>query len=341
MSNDVAIRAENLEEHHRIRHQLSERYTVLRDLIARGAVAPTPALKGKSESGREKTGNGSSHLEQVQRYQTETNACRTLYLDLMKRCLLNSIYGDVELSLVCPRSLLKRKLVNLFAAKGIRLVRDRSIDLEARLSGRDRPVNAHTMIGLKRLDNLQQCIEDVIRKRIPGDLIETGVWRGGASIFMRAVLKSHGVTDRCVWVADSFQGLPPPNPEQYPADKEDRHHLDDTLKIDIEEVRSNFEKYGLLDDQVRFLKGWFSETLPKAAIRHLAVIRLDGDMYESTMDAIVPLYPKLSPGGYVIVDDYGYLAACRQAIFDYREGNQIRDTIHTIDWTGVYWQRSA
>lgn len=271
----------------------------------------------------------------------ETNVSRTLYLDLMRRCLLNSIYGDVELRPIYPRSFLKRKLVNLFAAKGIRLVRPRSVDLEARMSGRDHRVNAHTMIGLKRLDNLQQCIEDVIRKRIPGDLIEAGVWRGGASIFMRAILKAHDITDRCVWVADSFQGLPPPNPQQYPADKEDRHHLDDTLKIDVEEVRSNFEKYGLLDNQVRFLKGWFSETLPKAPIEHLAVIRLDGDMYESTMDAMVALYPKLSPGGYVIVDDYGYLPACKQAISDYRERNQIQDKIHTIDWTGVYWQRSA
>ncbi|HEV2714697.1 MAG TPA: TylF/MycF family methyltransferase [Terriglobales bacterium] len=271
----------------------------------------------------------------------ETNANRTLYLDLMKRCLVNSIYGDVELTSICPRGFLKRKLFNLFAAKGIRLVRPRAVDLEARLSGRDHRVNAHTMIGLKRLDNLQQCIEDVIRKRIPGDLIETGVWRGGASIFMRAILKVHDVTDRCVWVADSFQGLPPPNPRQYPADKGDRHHLDDTLRIDVEEVRSNFEKYGLLDEQVRFLKGWFSETLPKAPIKHLAVIRLDGDMYESTMDAMMALYPKLSPGGYLIVDDYGYLPACRQAISDYRERNQIRDKIHTIDWSGVYWQRSA
>jgi len=271
----------------------------------------------------------------------ETNASRTLYLDLMKRCLLNSIYGDVEFTPICPRSFLKRKLVNLCAAKGIRLVRHRSVDLEASLSGRENRVNAHTMVGLKRLDNLQQCIEDVIRRGIPGDLIETGVWRGGASIFMRAILKAHDVTDRCVWVADSFQGLPPPNPQQYPADKEDRHHLDDTLRIDVEDVRSNFEKYGLLDDHVRFLKGLFSETLPKASIKHLAVIRLDADMYESTMDAMVALYPKLSPGGYLIVDDYGYLPACRQAISDYREANQIGDKIHTIDWTGVYWQRSA
>jgi hypothetical protein len=295
---------EKSEEYYRIRRQLSERHTALRARM-------------------------------------ETDASRTLYLDLMKRCLLNSIYGDVELTSICPRSFLKRKLVNLFAANGIRLVRPRPVDLEARLSGRDHPVNGHTMIGLKRLDNLQQCIKDVIRKRIPGDLIETGVWRGGASIFMRAILKAHDVTDRCVWVADSFQGLPPPNPRQYPADSGGNYNLNDTLKVDVEEVRSNFEKYGLLDDQVRFLKGWFSETLPKAPIKHLAVIRLDGDMYESTMDAMVALYPKLSPGGYLIVDDYGCLPCCRQAISDYRESNQIRDKIHTIDWTGIYWQRSA
>lgn len=302
-------------------------------------------MQGIGYSGQRKAADqmekGISQHNQLLPANSLPNDPRMLYLDLMKRCLLDSIYGDIELASICPRSFLKRKLVNLFASKGIRLVRPRSVDLESRLSGRDHPVNGHTMIGLKRLDNLQQCIEDVIRKGIPGELIEAGVWRGGASIFMRAVLKAHGVTERCVWVADSFEGLPPPNPQQYPADKGDRHHLDDTLKIDVEEVKSNFEKYGLLDDQVKFLKGWFSETLSKAPIKHLAVIRLDGDMYESTMDAMVALYPKLSPGGYLIVDDYGYLPACRQAISDYRESNRIQDKIHTIDWTGVYWQRSA
>jgi hypothetical protein len=212
---------------------------------------------------------------------------------------------------------------------------------ENRLEGRIWPIVAHTMIGLKRLDNLQFCIEEAITNGVPGDLIETGVWRGGATIFMRAVLRAYGITDRCVWVADSFEGLPPPDTGKYPYDASDTLHQASELAISLEEVKTNFESYALLDDQVRFLKGWFRDTLPVAPIERLAVLRLDGDMYESTMDALVNLYPKLSDKGYIIVDDYGCIPACRRAVQDYRSANGITEEIHDIDWTGVFWQKGS
>ncbi len=90
-----------------------------------------------------------------------------------------------------------------------------------RAVGRDWPARADSMIGLRRMDNIQDCIETVIRDDVPGDLIETGVWRGGATIFMRGVLKAYEDTTRTVWVADSFEGLPPPDPARYPADAGD------------------------------------------------------------------------------------------------------------------------
>jgi hypothetical protein len=195
------------------------------------------------------------------------------------------------------------------------------------------------MIGLKRLDNLEFCIEEIIAKGVPGDLIETGAWRGGATIFMRAVLKAYGVTDRCVWVADSFAGLPPPDAGKYPHDAGDRLHEARELAVSLEQVKANFDRYGLLDDQVRFLKGWFRDTLPTAPIERLAVLRLDGDMYQSTMDALANLYPKVSQGGYVIVDDYSAIPACRQAVHDYRSANGITEEIRDIDWTGIFWQK--
>ena len=195
------------------------------------------------------------------------------------------------------------------------------------------------MIGLKRLDNLQTCIENVLRDDIPGDLIETGVWRGGAIIFMRAVLRAYDIRDRKVWAADSFEGLPPPDPQRYPADRGDPHHTLKFLSVAVEKVKENVAKYDLLDDQIQFLKGWFKDTLPGAPIKQLAVMRLDGDMYESTMDALVSLYPRLSPGGYVIIDDYA-LQSCRRAVEDFRSDNAITDEIREIDQTAVYWQRS-
>ncbi len=268
-----------------------------------------------------------------------SEAARALYLDLLKRSLANTLYGHAELAPVAPRGMVKRLLVQAAAARGLRLVRAAPMDVAARDQGADWPITACTMIGMKRLDNLQACLESVIARDVPGDFIETGVWRGGASIFARGVLRAHGVTDRVVWLADSFAGLPPPDPEHYPADAGDRLHTVDYLAVPLAEVRAHFERFGLLDGQVRFLEGWFRDTLPAAPFERLAVMRLDGDLYESTMDALAALYPKLSPGGFVIVDDYGAMPACRRAVHDFRDAHQITDPIQTIDWTGVFWQR--
>jgi hypothetical protein len=199
---------------------------------------------------------------------------------------------------------------------------------------------AHTMIGLKRLNNIEFCATDIIQNGIEGDFIETGVWRGGAVIFMRSILKAFKIPDRTVWVADSFNGLPPPNATLYPADN--GIHLENVsfLKISLETVRKNFEKYGLLDDQVKFLKGWFRDTLINAPIRRLSLLRLDGDLYESTMNVLVALYPKLSIGGYVIVDDYVAFHSCFKAVHHYRKYHNITDEIVTIDYTGVFWKKT-
>jgi O-methyltransferase len=265
------------------------------------------------------------------------STAESLYLDLMKRCLVNLIYGELEAWPVEPRRFLKRKVVAAFKSRGIKMVWDKPFNPEDRLYGRGWPAGAHTMLGIKVLDNLQFCVEDVLAKGVEGDLIETGVWRGGATIFMRAVLKAHGVTDRSVWVADSFQGLPPPDAVKYPADAGAQYHMTKMFAVSQDVVKSNFEKYGLLDEQVHFLPGWFRDTLPSAPIKKLAVIRLDGDMYESTMDALTALYPKLSEGGYLIADDYA-LPGCKQAIHDYRKAKGITQEILPIHGSAVYWQ---
>jgi hypothetical protein len=207
---------------------------------------------------------------------------------------------------------------------------------------------AVSMLPLARLDHLQQCIVDVVANRVPGDLIESGAWRGGATILMRAVLRALGVRDRTVWVADSFEGLPEPDAEKYPLEakaykgpvmtKAFKH-----LAVELDEVRRNFQAYHMLDEQVRFLKGWFKDTLPNAPIERLAILRVDGDYYESTMDALRYLYPRLSIGGYVIVDDYGEESwtYCRNAVDHFRANNGITDAIVHVDSRCVFWQRTA
>jgi O-methyltransferase len=196
------------------------------------------------------------------------------------------------------------------------------------------------MLGEARLDNIQESVTQVLREAVPGDLIETGVWRGGGTILMRGVLKAYRDETRTVWVADSFQGLPKPDANAHPADARDEHWQYPELAVSVDDVRANFERYGLLDDQVHFLPGWFADTLPTAPIERLAVLRLDGDMYGSTIDPLRHLYPKLSSGGFVIVDDYS-LPGCRQAVDEYRAEHGIEDQLVRIDWTAVYWRKSA
>jgi O-methyltransferase len=204
--------------------------------------------------------------------------------------------------------------------------------------GGDYPSDAETMVGMARLTNIEACLIDLLERGVAGDLIETGVWRGGSVILMRAVLKCFGDRERVVWVADSFQGLPRATLGDSEAGA-DHFWKIAHLAVSEDEVRANFEKYGLLDEQVRFLPGWFRDTLASAPIERLSLLRLDGDMYESTMDALSALYPKVSPGGYVIVDDYA-INACRSAVEDYRRRFAIDDPIERIDWTGVFWKKS-
>lgn len=243
-----------------------------------------------------------------------------LYLDLLKKVLTNTIYEDSAIP-------------NRFSPTT-------TFDTEARRVGGDWPSIAHTMVGMRRLDNVHECLAGVVADDIPGDFIETGVWRGGVCIFARAFFAANGITDRCVWVADSFQGIPDTTSSAHAVDKLMRLDAEnDVLAVPLAEVRHNFARYGLLDDQVRFLPGWFAETLPDAPVERLAVLRLDGDLYESTMDSLVHLYPKLSPGGYVIIDDYGVVPSCRDAVHEYRDRHGITAEIHKIDEMGVFWRR--
>lgn len=253
----------------------------------------------------------------------------------MGAVIINDIYKDPPL-----RRNMVQKLRRAFGGRETHVPAAR-FDETKRDVGLDWPSVAHSMIGRNRMANLRERCADAIERGIAGDFIETGVWRGGACIYMRAILKAYGDTTRTIWVADSFAGLPPPNAEIYEQDKGDRHHKVPALAVSLDEVKANFQVYGLLDDQVRFLEGWFSETLPSAPIDKLAVLRLDGDMYGSTIDAMKALYHKVSPGGSVIVDDYHAVPACRKAVHDFLDAHAPDDiaAIQEIDGTGVWWER--
>jgi len=243
---------------------------------------------------------------------------RNRYLDLMQNCLTGVIYEDMPFSVLGQEH----------------------YDPKLREYGWDWPSKAHTMIGVKRLANVRFLVENVIKNHVVGDFMETGVWRGGACIMMRAVMAAYAVKNRRVWLADSFEGLPAPTPELYPADAGEKFHEYKELSVSVEEVKNNFQKYNLLDEQVVFLKGWFKDTLPTAPIEQLALLRLDGDLYESTIIPLEALYDKVSPGGYVIVDDYHVVKGCKQAVNDFCASRNVKPEIVEIDGVGVYWQKA-
>ena len=250
----------------------------------------------------------------------EPKPVRDLYVDLLVRNLVDGIYGD---PMPGPW-----RIGNKF-------------DRGPRIPGTLGPSTAHTMVGVDRLRNLQELVQAALDENIPGDFIETGVWRGGCCILMRGILAANGDGERKVYVADSFAGVPPPKPDLYPADRDSRFHLHPELAVPLDVVKANFERYGLLDGQVIFVKGFFCDTLPLLRSGPFALIRLDGDLYESTYVALQHLYPKVSPGGFVIIDDFGVGAECRQAVLHYRAQQGITAPIHQIDRSGVWWRKPA
>jgi hypothetical protein len=248
---------------------------------------------------------------------------RDLYLDLLQRSLTATIQDDEPNADRSPG-----EFVVQFASHYIR-------------------GSAVSMLPRVRFSNLRFCIESVIADGVEGDFIETGAWRGGACIYMRAMLRALGVVDRTVWVADSFEGMPFPDETAFPLEAEFRRSPMmqkgfKNLAASLPEVERNFAAYGMLDPNVRFLHGWFKDTLPSAPIDRLAVLRLDGDFYQSTMDALQALYKKVSVGGFIIIDDYGedLWTYCSQAVEEFRCANAIEDEMTRVDDKCCFWRKS-
>jgi hypothetical protein len=236
------------------------------------------------------------------------------YLDLLVKVLTNQIYQDPP---VGPHYLVGR-----------------SYDQSLREAGKDWPEVAHTMAGVRCLNQVRAAVEHVLGNGVPGDLVEAGVWRGGVCIFMRALLEVYRDPARRVWVADSFAGMPD---SAAAGDRElALHQFNNVLAVSQQEVEENFRRYGLLDDRVVFLNGWFADTLPTASIQQIALLRLDADLRSSTTDILTALYDKVSPGGIIVVDDYS-LPNCSAAVREFRDSRGIDDPIHSIDDDAVWW----
>lgn len=263
------------------------------------------------------------------------------YLELLKRVLTRYHFEQepqfVEIRTGSRKRWVARVLASAMSHGPLALVERRPpTDWSLRELGQDWPSDAETMIGLKRLNQLDEAIRLIVSEDVPGDLVEAGVWRGGATIFMVAALETYGSLTRTVYAADSFQGLPAPSAD-YPVDSGDLHHSIELLSVPRSEVEANFRRYGLRTDNVVFVEGWFRDTLHKIPAERIALLRLDGDMYESTIQTLDALYDKVSPGGFVIVDDYSLVGAY-QAVQDFLASRDERPDIHDIDGSGAYWR---
>ncbi|MFY0594220.1 TylF/MycF/NovP-related O-methyltransferase [Roseivirga sp.] len=275
------------------------------------------------------------------------------YLELLKKSLLNEIYVENELRIFClaEKKLLKKwslifggidfeKLhhIGKYFPEDLDTFKKNRFEGGLLTPGSRHLVYADTMIGRKRLLNIEHCLSVILEEKILGDVIECGVWKGGATIFMKAYLDTYESTDRVVWLADSFEGVPESTLAQDKYSDLSRKAYPG-LAIPKDDVVKNFEKYDVSLDHVQFLEGWFKDTLPDAPIDKLALLRLDGDLYESTMDALQSLYHKLSPGGFIIIDDYKALPQCEEAVQEFRLQNTITEPIQKIDSEAVFWRK--
>jgi len=259
------------------------------------------------------------------------------YLDLLEQVLTGVFMEDPPIATEGYRNLYREMMRSMNSQREPTDADLAEYRKGMRENGMDWPSRALTMIGRRRLRNFRTLLADVIERNVPGDILEAGVWRGGASIMARAVLRAHEDAARRLFVADSFEGLPPPDPKFQQDAGSDFHEYAD-LAVSLETVKGNFQLFGLLDDRVQFLKGWFRDTMPTAPLSQLAVMRLDGDMYESTIDPLQHLYDKVSAGGWIIVDDY-FLPPCKAAVSDFLGARALAPEIINIDNFGAYFQK--
>jgi len=202
-------------------------------------------------------------------------------------------------------------------------------------------VKPYTMTSIERLYAMHSAVAHVARSGLQGAIVECGVWRGGSMMMAALTLAALGKTDRDLFLFDTFAGHPRPNPE-----RDLREHYEFWLQrrrtdqssswaeVTLDDVRDNLSSTGYPLDRIKFVKGVVQETIPAAAPEAIALLRLDTDWYDSTAHEMHHLYPRLVPGGVLIIDDYGEMPGQKQAVDDYCEQNGVGLLLNRIDASG-------
>lgn len=205
-------------------------------------------------------------------------------------------------------------------------------------------VKAYTMTSPERLFSLYQAVQYVINNNIPGDFVECGVWKGGSSMMIAYVLKDLGITNRTIWMYDTYEGMS--EPDEHDTDysgKSAAIQLEEADKQDpnsvwcyssLEEVKTNVSTIGYPMDNIRFIQGKVEESIPGSIPDKIALLRLDTDWYSSTMHELVHLYPLLESRGVLIIDDFGHWEGAKKAVLEYFQKNSLYPLISRIDDTG-------
>lgn len=201
---------------------------------------------------------------------------------------------------------------------------------------------ANTMTTIENLYHVYRSTRYIIEKKIPGDFAECGVWKGGNLMMVALTLKMLGVSDRKIYLYDTFEGMSKPTEKDIDLKNEDAKEVwSESQKADhndwcysaIDEVKENLYSTGYPRENLIFVKGMVEDTLPGTLPEQIALLRLDTDWYESTYHELIHLYPKLIKGGFLVIDDYGHWQGAREAVDKYFADNNINTFLYRIDYS--------
>jgi len=200
-------------------------------------------------------------------------------------------------------------------------------------------VRPYTLTSCERMVSLTRAVAYLVDHNIPGDLVECGVWKGGSVMLMARTLLRHNDGRRDIHLFDTFEGMTEPTSHDVSYDGEVASATyarvnERLIAVGLEDVKRNVLGVGYDPARIHFVKGRVEETIPRYAPPRIALLRLDTDWYESTKHELVHLFPRVSPGGVVIIDDYGHWSGAQRAVDEYIRDHRIPILLTRIDYTG-------
>jgi hypothetical protein len=211
-------------------------------------------------------------------------------------------------------------------------------DLDPEFKALAARVRPYTMTTVERLWGLREAVQYVVRENIRGDAVECGVWRGGSSMLIALELQRSQDAARKLWMYDTFEGMTEPSesddPEARRLYEEHRGRDEQWVSAPLDVVTRNLGSTGFPVDRLKLVAGKVEDTIPGRAPSAISLLRLDTDWYESTRHELVHLWPRLSPGGVLIIDDYGHWGGARKAVDEFFAELGSRPLFGRMDYTG-------